>query len=70
MNEKIIGDLSAQVRKLAERGKQLIADEDLRKNVDEITSKTKNTIRKHPVKSVIIGLAAGYLLGKIFKSDG
>lgn len=70
MNEKIISDLSVQVKKLAERGKQLIEDEHLRKNADEITNKTKNAIRRHPVKAVIAGLAVGYLLGKIFKSDG
>jgi len=69
MNEEIIQNLNERLDRTIERGRDILADEQLQQQVEELKSKAEDTIRRHPIKSVLAGLAVGILLGAIIGSD-
>jgi len=69
MNNKVIDNLNIQLDKAIEKGKQFVENEDLLEKAEELKSITETTIRKHPLRTVLIGVGVGYLLGKIFSSN-
>lgn len=69
MDEKIIENINHQLDDALERGKRIVEDEELADRIDELKARAEVVIRKHPLKSLAAGLAAGYLLGKLFNSD-
>lgn len=69
MNDKIIDSLNKQLDKAIEKGKQIVEDENLLEKAEELKSITESTIRKHPIRTVLIGVGIGYLIGKILSSN-
>ena len=69
MNDEIIANLNDRLDRAIDRGRDLLADEQLQQKVEEVRLNAENTIRKHPVKSVLVGLAVGLLIGKLLSSD-
>ncbi len=69
MNEEIIENINARLDRAIDKGRVLLADEELQQQVDELKLKAETTIRKHPIKSVLAGLAVGLIVGAIFSSD-
>lgn len=69
MDEEILHNLNRSLDEALERGKRVVEDEELSERLDELKARAEGTIRKHPIKSVAIGLLAGYIVGKIFSSD-
>lgn len=69
MNEEIIQNLNERLDSAIERGREILEDEDLQVRLEELKNQTESTIRKHPLKSVALGLAVGYIAAKIFTSD-
>lgn len=69
MNEEIISNLNERLDRAIEQGRTLLADEQLQYRVEEWKHKAEETIRKHPVKSVIVGVTVGFILGKMLSSD-
>lgn len=69
MNEEIIQNLNERLDKAIEKGREILEDEELQVRLDELKDKTEATIRQHPIKSVAIGLAVGFIAAKIFTSD-
>lgn len=68
MNEEIITNLNDRLDRAVEKGKDLLADEELMLRVDELKDVAEETIKKHPIKSVIGGLAIGFIIAKLFSS--
>ena len=69
MNEDIINDLNNELEGVIERGRSILDDTDIQEKLEEIKTEAELLIRKHPIKSVMIGAAAGFILAKIFKSS-
>ncbi len=69
MNEEIIQNLNERLDRTIDRGRDMLADEQLQQQVAELKDRAENTIRKHPIKSVLAGLAIGILFGAIIGSD-
>tara|TARA_R110002096_G_scaffold87831_1_gene201425 strand:- start:15819 stop:16031 length:213 start_codon:yes stop_codon:yes gene_type:complete len=69
MNDELIKTLNEKLDTAIGRGKQLLADENLQVKAEEIKNKAESTIRMHPIKSVLIGLSIGFLVGKILSSE-
>jgi ElaB/YqjD/DUF883 family membrane-anchored ribosome-binding protein len=69
MNEEIIQNLNERLDRTIDRGRDILADEQLQQQVEELKTKAESTIRNHPIKSVLAGLAVGILLGAIIGSD-
>lgn len=69
MNEEIIQNLNERLDKAIEKGRALLQDEELQDKVDELKNKTESAIRENPVKAVLVGLAAGYIAARIFRSS-
>lgn len=69
MNEEIIQNLNERLDRAIDRGREIIEDEELHIRLEELRKQTENTIRKHPIKSVALGLAVGYIAAKIFTSE-
>lgn len=69
MDEEILQNLNRRLDNALERGRKVVKDEQLSERFDELKDQAEFTIRKHPLKSVAIGLLAGYIVGKIFSSE-
>lgn len=69
MNEEIIENINHRLDDALERGKRIVEDDELAERIDELKTRAEDTIRKHPLKSIAAGIAAGYILGKLFRSD-
>lgn len=69
MDEEILENLNEELDNALDRGRRLVGEEEVAKQVEELKLRAENLIRKHPVKSVAGGLFIGYVLGKILSSD-
>lgn len=69
MNEEILHNINRRLDDALERGRQIVEDEELAERIDELKIQAEALIRKHPLKSVGIGLLAGYILGKLFSEE-
>lgn len=69
MDEEILQNLNRRLDDALEKGRNVVKDEQLAERIDELKAQAEKTIRQHPLKSVAIGLLAGYIVGKIFSSD-
>jgi len=69
MDEEILQNLNRRLDNALDRGRKAVNDEHLSERIDELKDQAESTIRKHPLKSVAIGLLAGYIVGKIFSSE-
>lgn len=69
MNEDIIQNLNVRLDRAIDKGREILEDEDLQHRLEELRDRTEDTIRKNPIKAVVIGLAVGFITAKIFTSD-
>lgn len=69
MNEEIIQNLNERLDRAIDRGREILEDEELHLRLEELKDKTEKTIRKNPIKSVALGLAAGFIIAKLFNSE-
>lgn len=69
MNDEIVKNLNDKLDLALEKGKQLMDDEEIQQRLNDAKNNAEDTIRQHPIKSVIIGLAVGFLIGKALKRD-
>lgn len=69
MNEEILENLNRRLDEALDRGRRMVEDEEFAEQIDEVKERAENIVRKHPVRSIAIGLLAGYLIGKILSSD-
>lgn len=67
MGENIISDLNEQLENVIEEGQNLLRDTDLEEKFNEIKTEAELLIRKNPIASVAIGVAIGYVIGKILR---
>lgn len=69
MNEEILENVNDRLDDAFERGRRMVKDEEFARRLDELRIRTENSIRKHPFRSVAIGLFTGYVLGKLFSHE-
>lgn len=67
MEENIINDLNDELESVLEEGRSALRNADLEEKFNEFKTETELLIRKHPLSSVAIGVAIGYLIGKILR---
>lgn len=67
MNEDIINDLNEELEGAIEEGHSILQDAELLEKYEELKTEAELLIRKHPIKSVVAGAFAGYLIARIFK---
>jgi ElaB/YqjD/DUF883 family membrane-anchored ribosome-binding protein len=68
MDEEIIKDLNDELEGAIDDAHRKLNSVDIEESIDELKTEAELLIRKYPVRSVLIGVAAGFLLGRIFKS--
>lgn len=69
MEEEILKNLNDRLDEALIRGRKMLDDEELNRQLEELKQRTEKLIRTHPIKSVVAGLVAGYVIGKLFSSD-
>ncbi len=69
MNEEIIQNLNERLDRAIDKGRSILADEDLQKKVEEVKNQAEHTIKEHPLLSVAAGLAIGFILARLFRSN-
>lgn len=69
MNEDILQNLNHRLDNALEYSRQLVDDERVIERVEDVKFRTETYIRENPLKSIAIGLVAGYVIGKLFSSE-
>lgn len=69
MNEEIIQNINERLDRTVDKSRKILEDEDLQNRIEELKRDTEEKVRRNPVKSVLIGFAVGFVIGKIFTSD-
>ena len=69
MNEEIIQNLNERLDRAIDKGRDILADEEFQQRVEEAKVQAENTIREHPLLSVAVGVAVGFILARLFSSD-
>jgi len=69
MNEEIVKNINQRLDKALDRSRELLTDDELVHKAEELQRQAEELVRKHPVKSVLIGFTAGYILAKLFSSQ-
>ncbi|HKK46505.1 MAG TPA: hypothetical protein VJ964_13355 [Balneolaceae bacterium] len=69
MDEEILENLNNRLDDALERGRRIVEDEELARQIDELKRRAEALIREHPVKSVAGGILIGYILGKLLSSE-
>lgn len=69
MNEEIIDDINEELENVIDEGREILNEAEIQEKFDELKTEAELLIRKHPLKSVLIGAVAGYLLAKLFRSN-
>lgn len=69
MNEEILENVNRRLDDALNRGRRMIENDELPEQVEELKHRAETLIREHPIKSVAVGLFAGYVIGKILSSD-
>jgi len=69
MNEDIINNINEELENVIDEGREILNQAEIQEKFDELKTEAELMIRKHPLKSVLLGAAAGFLLAKIFRSD-
>jgi len=69
MNDEIVKNMTDKLDLALERGKQLIEDEEVQERIQDLKNVAEETVRKHPIKSVLLGLTVGFLVGKALSGD-
>ncbi|MEX0649207.1 MAG: hypothetical protein WEA56_09595 [Balneolaceae bacterium] len=69
MDDDIIKDLNNELENVIEEGKSLLKEAELEEKFEEMKTEAELLIRKYPIRSVLAGAAAGFILAKIFKSN-
>jgi ElaB/YqjD/DUF883 family membrane-anchored ribosome-binding protein len=68
MNEEIIQNLNERLDRAIDRGRIMLEEEELQIRLEDLRARTESTIRKNPIKSVVAGLAIGFIAAKILTS--
>lgn len=67
MEKNIINNLNEELENAIEEGRTLLDCSDVEERFDEIKTEAELLIRKNPIASVAIGVAVGYVIGKILR---
>jgi len=67
MNTDMMNDLNEELEGVIEEGYSYLQSEELQEKIQELKTESELLIRKHPIKSVLIGAAAGYLFARLLK---
>lgn len=67
MKKETIEDGNRDIDEVVNRGRQLLDEAELQEHFDELRTEAELLIRKHPVKSVLVGVAAGFLLARLLR---
>lgn len=69
MNEEIINDINKELEDALNDGKKMLEDGEIQERLEELKTEAELIIRKHPIKSVLVGAAAGFILAKLLRGE-
>jgi ElaB/YqjD/DUF883 family membrane-anchored ribosome-binding protein len=69
MNEDLINNLNAKLESAIQKGKNFVEEEELQARLEEVKAEAEDQIRKHPIRSVAIGFAVGFIFAKLFSNN-
>lgn len=59
--------MNEELEEILNEGRVLLDELDLEERLQELRTEAELLIRKHPIKSVLAGAAAGFLLAKLLR---
>jgi len=69
MNEDILNNINEELENVLSEGRNLLQEAEIEERLQELRTEAELLIRKHPMKSVLIGALSGFILAKILRSD-
>ncbi len=63
----MINNISEELENAIEEGRSLLDCSNLEESIDELKTEAELLIRKNPIASVALGVAVGYVIGKILR---
>ncbi len=69
MPSEIIEDLSRKLEQVEDAGQGLWDNPELQARIEDFRNRAESLIREHPIASLAVALAVGYLLGRILSGD-
>ncbi len=69
MEKERIKNMNEELEEILEEGKHLLEEANLEERFNEMKTEAELLIRKHPIKSVLVGAAAGFIFAKLLKGD-
>lgn len=66
MNDKL-NAMNEELENILNEGRELLEDLDLEERIEELRTEAELLIRKHPIKSVLVSAAAGFLLARLLR---
>jgi ElaB/YqjD/DUF883 family membrane-anchored ribosome-binding protein len=69
MNKATIETLQQRLEELTEAGRNYLENDELQQQILNLKSESEALIRKHPLASIVAGLAVGYLIGRLLSRD-
>lgn len=67
MDEQILNNVNQKLDRIIEQSRDLIDEEELRKQLEAGSTQLRGLIRRYPMSSIAVGLAAGLLCSRLFR---
>lgn len=67
MDEQILDNLNKRLEQTISDTESVLTDEPLSLNIEELKNDFEQVVREHPIKSVAVGFAVGFLLSRILR---
>lgn len=72
MDEQILNSVNQKLDRIIEQGRNFIDEideEELRRQLGTGSTQLRGFIRRYPISSVVVGLAAGLLCSRLFRKQ-
>ena len=69
MNEDILNNINEELENVLNEGRNLLREAEIEERLQELRTEAELLIRKHPMKSVLIGALSGFILARILRKD-
>lgn len=68
MKKDLINEISGELEDALNEGRDLLDEAQIQEHLEDLRTEAELLIRKHPIKSVVAGAVAGFIIAKLLRS--
>ncbi|MEX2602126.1 MAG: hypothetical protein WD355_10785 [Balneolaceae bacterium] len=68
MKKNLINDISDELEDVMKEGRDFLDEAQIQEHLEDLKTEAELLIRKHPIKSVLAGAVAGFIIAKLLRS--